>query len=78
MITDESGSDSEASASNGSSCSSFSDFEISDELSQQGKLKKDDIISEMKPLAEVKNANKIRDGFSVFFENVPNSFLVQG
>ena len=56
-FTDESGSDSEASASNGSSCSSFSDFEISDELSQQGKIKKDDTISEMKPLAEVKIVN---------------------
>ena len=54
MISDESGSDSEASGSNGSSCSSFSDFEISDELSQQQlKPKKDDIISEMKPLAEM-------------------------
>ena len=54
FITDESGSDSEASATNGSSCSSFSDFEISDELSQkQGRPKKDDVISEMKPLAEV-------------------------
>ena len=50
---DESGSDSEASASNGSSCSSFSDFEVSDEPSQQGKQKKDFEVSEMKSLAEV-------------------------
>ena len=52
LFVDESGSDSVKSVSRGSSCSSFSDFGISDESSKHGKQKKDD---ELSALSEVRN-----------------------
>ena len=52
VFLDESGSDSVKSISNGSSCSSFSDFGISDESSKHGKHRKDD---ELSALSEVRN-----------------------
>ena len=52
LFLDESGSDSVKSISNGSSCSSFSDFGISDESSKHGKHRKDD---ELSALSEVRN-----------------------
>ena len=52
VFLDESGSDSVKSISNGSSCSSFSDFGISDESSKHGKHRQDD---ELSALSEVRN-----------------------